>query len=226
MSVEKLSVSLKKFDKLLMQEITVRTIPIEHGLVIRNLVFASDEVMFDKFKKLALALLLTKQLGENVNPQIISYIKKFTKSKWEEGEKPFSDFVKGKDSKIEFDVHPLFRSIGRCFICGAELINKISKEEGIGPICKKKMQGGFESPLSSEDKMVAGYYALNGSNFKFSRFLGKKEDTIMIMFNNKKPMWASIKGLVYYKDALLVAPWYWDYFTKKFSTYDVTEMRT
>jgi hypothetical protein len=202
---------LEFFDKELVENIKSGAIPVKFGLFTRNL-STSDEKTFDKYKKIAYSNInqfpVTDKL-KKVMKEIYSHKEFYDKKKID-----LSNFVNPEESPITFKKHVNFFGEGKCFICGRLLTNDESKKDGIGPICKQKFGG--ESPLSSNERRVAGMVAFDKSLFKFANnVIGK---SIKCYFKNRIGT-ISTKAVVCYKNEVLIAQWYFYRFKQIFNLY-------
>ena len=201
---------IQNFNQLLTMEMYNQTFDYIYGMFSRNLATVKTDKQFNFFKMVAYgnAMCFGSSELKKLIKTIITFKTIVVVEEVIEEEVDLTDMMELENSVIDFNNHQAFWKAGRCFICGRTLTNKVSIDIGIGPICNSKY-GGI-SPLSAEEKAVAGMLALDGRNWMVSKSISTTGKSVTLYMKSQKKMRSgiSIKGVIFWKGALMISPYY------------------
>lgn len=209
-----IKVLLKKFDYELKKEAAKNRVPVKNLLIARNLASVKNEEDFDFYRRVAYGNIAPYVPKDDILMVILQEIMQIQQF----GQVVPDNFVELPGSIIDFVNHPKFWKVGKCFICGKKLTHPTSVKMGIGPVCFDRY--GDISPLSAEDRAVAGMLALDANDWLVSDTASASGKSVGLYRKSDKNLQygVSLKNIIYWKGALLITPFYLQYFKQKFGS--------
>jgi len=214
-----------EFKELLEKELTYNRVPSDKLLIARNFCFAETSAEYNFYSKIAygslapflpsdeeIILVLKKILHPHQKNILMGAVKDMKvdlpKTIYSNSHPSGSDL---DESIIDSNVHKLYLRKNVCFVCGRELTNSTSVENGVGPVCINRLNGLI--PGKNHGDLI-----LDADDWGTNNELSSSGKSIkLICRTTTKTAWVSLKGVIHYNGFLIVKAFYVRHFDERFN---------